>query len=51
MNTDELQALFPALSGQALNEAMETLDRYLLLAWEIVEEHVPIDGDDGGDLA
>ncbi len=37
-NVEELKALFPNLSDSELTVAAENLDRYLLLAWEIVED-------------
>jgi len=36
---EELQKLYPSLSQHELQIAKENLDRYLLLAWEIIEEH------------
>jgi hypothetical protein len=35
---DELRALYPGLSEEDLIEAKENLDRYILLAWEIMED-------------
>jgi hypothetical protein len=35
----ELKKLFPKLAEDDLAAARETLDAYLLLAWEIWEEH------------
>lgn len=35
---DELRALYPNLTDEQLLEAKENLDRYILLAWEIMEE-------------
>ncbi len=33
---EDLRALFPHLSEDELREAKENLDRYILLAWEIL---------------
>jgi hypothetical protein len=35
---EELKALYPNLSDDELAVAKETLDRYLLLVWEIMED-------------
>lgn len=35
----EIRALYPNLSPDDLAAAKENLDRYLILAWEIWEEH------------
>ena len=47
---DELRALYPSLTDEQLLEAKENLDRYILLAWEIMEELEdarPVDEGDG----
>ena len=36
---EELRVLYPHISPEDLAVVKENLDRYLLLAWEIVEEH------------
>jgi hypothetical protein len=38
MIPDELRSLYPNLSDDELTAAKENLDRYLLLAWEILED-------------
>jgi hypothetical protein len=35
----EVKALYPSLSPDDLAAAKENLERYLILAWEIWEEH------------
>ncbi len=46
---EDLRALYPDLTDDELMEAKENLDRYILLAWEIMEDrersvHESIDG-------
>ena len=45
MKDDELKNLYPTLTDEELRIALENLDRYLELAWEIVEDaQVSFDG-------
>ena len=38
MPTDALRALFPGLTDEELQLTAESLDQYLALAWEIMQE-------------
>ncbi|MGC9224934.1 MAG: hypothetical protein ACP5E2_13485 [Terracidiphilus sp.] len=38
MQDDDLKDLYPALTDEELRIAVENLDRYLELAWEIIED-------------
>ena len=49
MVPDELRQLYPDLSDSDLAVAMENLDRYLLLAWEIFEEPSTAEKIDSGE--
>ena len=45
MKDDELKNLYPTLTDEELRIALENLDRYLELAWEIIEDaQVSFDG-------
>ena len=40
---DELKTLYPSRHDEELADAKENLDRYLLLAWEIMEDQEQMD--------
>jgi hypothetical protein len=45
MASGKLKTLYPNLSDESLVEAAENLDRYLLVAWEIMEQKQSTDSE------